>query len=191
MDGTAAGTFLLKDINLAGASADSYPSGFTDLGNGTVVFSAYDGASGNELWATNGTSAGTVQVKDLLPGTSSSDLKDFTPLGNSKAILNAYNGPNSYNSALWVTDGTAGGTVKLKENSAVGNYGGFNPKEFLAIGGGKAIFTADDSIRGSEPWITDGTAAGTTLITDLTGDLFGSFPSSFTPIGNEDRFSGI
>ncbi len=36
--------------------------------NGTLYFQASDGTNGSELWKSDGTSAGTVQVRDLLPG---------------------------------------------------------------------------------------------------------------------------
>ncbi len=36
--------------------------------NGTVYFQASDGSSGYELWKSDGTSAGTVLVRDIRPG---------------------------------------------------------------------------------------------------------------------------
>jgi len=43
------------------------PSYLTDV-NGTLYFSADDGAHGSELWRSDGTEAGTVMVRDLVPG---------------------------------------------------------------------------------------------------------------------------
>jgi ELWxxDGT repeat protein len=37
----------------------------------------------------------------------------------------------------------------------------------VAIKGGRLLFTADDGVRGWEPWITDGTEAGTKLLKDI------------------------
>src|SRR5262245_14321839 len=36
--------------------------------NGTLLFRADDGVTGTELWRTDGTEAGTVLVKDIVPG---------------------------------------------------------------------------------------------------------------------------
>ena len=57
-DGTNAGTVLVKDI-----SPDTYGYGYPDQlvnVNGTLFFTAADGANGRELWKTDGTAAGTA-----------------------------------------------------------------------------------------------------------------------------------
>src|SRR5205085_5229185 len=46
-DGTAAGTFLVKDINPG--TPDALPNHLTNL-SGQVYFAADDGQHGNELW---------------------------------------------------------------------------------------------------------------------------------------------
>jgi len=137
-DGTVAGTHELTGI--AGASSGrssgfhqvTYgldPSGFTVF-NGEVLFSGY-GSSGNGLWVTNGTAAGTHELtgiagastgKDLYP--SSRTLSDmFTgiyPSGLSPSGFTVANGKvlfNGYDSTgkqvLWATDGTAAGTHEI------------------------------------------------------------------------------
>ena len=64
-DGTAAGTKLLKDIEVG--SDSSYPSDFIALGD-FVVFTATTVTTGTELWRTDGTESGTVMIADLNPG---------------------------------------------------------------------------------------------------------------------------
>ena len=49
------------------ALSGSIPSDLTNV-NGTLYFTADDGTHGEELWKTDGTAAGTVMVKDILPG---------------------------------------------------------------------------------------------------------------------------
>ena len=81
-DGTAAGTQLVKD--LAPGAADSYPGGpgseqeFARLGD-KLYFEAQN-EDGWELWATDGTAAGTQQVRDIQPGIDGSSPNQFTEL---------------------------------------------------------------------------------------------------------------
>ncbi|WP_323379175.1 HYR domain-containing protein [Pyxidicoccus xibeiensis] len=71
-DGTEAGTVKVKDVRADGATAMGL-TGFLRLGaKGPFVFAASDGASGLELWRTNGTAEGTVRVADIAPGVASS-----------------------------------------------------------------------------------------------------------------------
>src|ERR1051326_3691821 len=67
-DGTSGGTHRIADIYTG--FPNSYSSHITPLGNGKAVFQASDGTNGatphgNELWVTDGTSAGTTMVKDI------------------------------------------------------------------------------------------------------------------------------
>jgi ELWxxDGT repeat protein len=43
----------------------SGPSGLTDVA-GTLFFAADDGTHGQELWKSDGTKSGTVQVRDII-----------------------------------------------------------------------------------------------------------------------------
>ena len=56
---------MIKDV-YAGATSSS-PGNFLDL-NGTLLFSASGASYGNEFWKTDGTSSGTVIVKDIIAG---------------------------------------------------------------------------------------------------------------------------
>ncbi|HMP80329.1 MAG TPA: hypothetical protein PKD54_12820, partial [Pirellulaceae bacterium] len=70
-----AGLPTLIDI-LAGAGA-SEANLFTNVNN-TVFFRANDGASGLELWKSDGTSAGTTLVKDIRPGSGWANPSELT-----------------------------------------------------------------------------------------------------------------
>jgi len=52
----------------------------TVLGN-TLYFRAQD-QNGSELWKTDGTENGTIRLKDIYPGSSSSSPQNLTVLGN-------------------------------------------------------------------------------------------------------------
>lgn len=66
-NGTAAGTVLVKDINpgMNGSTQSIDPQQWFTNVNGTLFFAANDGVHGTELWKSNGTTAGTVMVKDI------------------------------------------------------------------------------------------------------------------------------
>jgi ELWxxDGT repeat protein len=68
-DGTPGGTVLVRDIRPAsgGINFGSYPRHLANV-NGTLFFAANDGTRGYELWKSDGTSTGTVLVKDIRPG---------------------------------------------------------------------------------------------------------------------------
>ncbi len=64
-DGTAVGTFMVRDI--ATGSASSSPTNLLNIG-GVLYFTANDGTNGRELWRSDGTVAGTVMVRDIRAG---------------------------------------------------------------------------------------------------------------------------
>jgi ELWxxDGT repeat protein len=67
-DGTGVGTVLVKDVKPGVPNAkDSGPTDLTDVG-GRLFFAASDGTHGAEPWASDGTGAGTVLVKDVNQG---------------------------------------------------------------------------------------------------------------------------
>ena len=83
---------------------------------GTLFFAANDGTDGEELWMSDGTSGGTMLVKDINPGSSGSSLRYLTNV-NGKLYFSANDGADGYE--LWKSDGTSGGTT-LVANLATG-----------------------------------------------------------------------
>jgi len=166
-DGTTAGTQLLKNINVS--SSDSDPAYFKEL-NGKVYFSSKQIPYGRELWVTDGTETGTVMLKDIYPGTENSSGTGTSSRGfnkfNGKLYFSADNGING--DELWVTDGTAAGTLMLKDiNPGINNsLPGYKSQGFHEYNG-KLYFAAYDVTHGYELWVTDGTAAGTLMVKDI------------------------
>ena len=74
---------------------------------GRAWFPANDGSQGNELWATDGTTAGTVLVGDLEPGPGSSDPHGFV-VGGRRMWFRATT--STHGAEIWSSDGTASGT---------------------------------------------------------------------------------
>jgi ELWxxDGT repeat protein len=117
-DGTAAGTVMVKDINPG--QGDSNPQFLTNV-NGTLYFEADDGAHGGELWKSDGTAAGTLLVKDIAPDDGASFGQQLTNVNGTlyfTAMDHSF-GVGDRGDELWKTDGTAAGTVIVKNISPV------------------------------------------------------------------------
>ncbi len=231
-DGTAAGTHLLLDIH-PGAEASGFYGGanftlpalgpFVPAGDGLLVFAADDGTHGQEPWVTDGTTAGTRLLADLVPGAEASFPGLFAPLGDGLVLFGTNDA--AIGTRHWITDGTAAGTRAAPQFDADSPFIGtadfaplgdgrvlftagtelrvatvdgagsavvvtFPDSAFNAalgyvtpIGDGSAVFRADDGVHGIEPWITDGTAAGTRLLADINAGE-GSFAAGFVALGD-------
>ncbi len=160
-DGTNAGTVEIKDID-AGTN-NSYDHNHTIFfaNNNILYFNANDGTHGTELWKTDGTSSGTVLIKDINAGTDSSDCENFTALGTS-VIFSATDA--THGTELWETDGTSAGTVLLKD--IISGTKSSTPQQFVLFQN-KIFFLTESSVF-SLPvynlYSTDGTTAGTSLV---------------------------
>lgn len=108
------GSQQIKDIRQGTASSMGGP--YADRNelrtlNNQVFFFANDGFKGTELWKTDGTSSGTVIVKEIGVGSNGANgqFTSVDPL-NGNIIFYANDG-TGYD--LWRTDGTETGTVKI------------------------------------------------------------------------------
>src|SRR5215212_276293 len=59
----------------------------------------------------------------------------------------------------------------------------------LAYAGGRLYFAGSDPLHGIEPWISDGTAAGTRMLADIVPGPVSSRPRNPTPVGGTIFFS--
>ncbi|WP_158502102.1 ELWxxDGT repeat protein [Vitiosangium sp. GDMCC 1.1324] len=182
-DGTEAGTVRVKDI-LPGASG-SAPAQLTAFG-GAVYFVATDGVTGRELWKTDGTDAGTGLVLDLLPGNNTVETPDSLVAASTRLFFMTRDASNT-ESALYATDGSAAGTLLLKDFKAAGGKGPLQMK----ANGGTLYFTAYEPGFGNELWTSDGGAAGTRRIGNniFSGDRpTDPAPRSLTVLGDTVYF---
>ncbi|HWI72434.1 MAG TPA: ELWxxDGT repeat protein, partial [Baekduia sp.] len=149
-DGTPAGT--------QPAGPEAWGAFGYRLANGLIVRTVATGDQDYQLWVTDGTEAGTHMLKELFPGgTLFQDMLVVDGVLYFTATPNHYNGPTQ----LWRSDGTDAGTYQpdLGEHQ----WTRF-PAYLTDFGDGLIGFRADDGVHGYEPWITDGTAAGTKIV---------------------------
>lgn len=201
-DGTVPGTAMLKDINPGPASSwGGLGTSFVKRGT-SLIFFAEDATSGRELWITDGTASGTTLVKDITPGTESSQM-DHLVASDSGAFF-VVGG-----TTLWFSDGTEAGTLSVASYGSVvsmvaaangaylftpgtstarvlhfSNGTAAGTTDFpdvtayapLTSTGGLVLFNGRDATHGVQPWITDGTEAGTHALGPLPVSL------SFAPL---------
>jgi ELWxxDGT repeat protein len=194
-DGTAAGTSLLKDIFPGASSAFTSTTRIgTLIGPSTALFFANDG-TGVNLWKSDGTEAGTQRVKSMYPAppdpgaqwpqlfgadgfayftttnalwrTDATEAGTFqlatvtAPRSMTAAFGQLYFFANQTEPEMWTSDGSVTGTRRVMQLPSGGNPSG---QRFL---NGKLYFSNDDGVHGIEPWVSDGTAAGTRMFANI------------------------
>jgi trimeric autotransporter adhesin len=185
-DGTMAGTQLVKDV-YPGSSSGFSLTGFVKVWehNGSFFFTAHSSNSDVELWKSDGTTAGTVRVADIYPGTTGSDPMGFTEFNNTLFFI-ADNGTNGRE--LWKSDGSTAGTVMVKDI-----FTGSTSAFFLPCCGilnlkkvwehsGSFFFLAINVSSDVELWKSDGSAAGTVRVADIYPGSTSSDPEDFIDI---------
>jgi ELWxxDGT repeat protein len=140
----------------------------------------------------DGTPEGTHLIADINPGSGSSTAQagaissppqsGFVSLGNGRALFAATDDLSGFEP--WVTDGTVKGTHLVADINP-GPDNGTPQYSFgsLSLGDGRALFTATDGVHGNEPWVTDGTAAGTQLLANINLGAAGAGALSFFDLG--------
>jgi ELWxxDGT repeat protein len=220
-DGTASGTFELDPIKgavtVGSPGSDIQPSYMTVLGTEMLFEGADKRDTPGSLWETDGTAAGTVEIGGQgnagIKGSPNGFTGPFTsesPLGiqpnditafNGKALFAGFDntlGANGYyvdTDALWITDGTAAGTVEIggrgnaqvkghnsAQNGGLFWYGDVEYPDFTVLKTATtdiALFVGRDSDNHIGLWRTDGTVAGTYEIGGLdNGGIHGGLSLS-------------
>ncbi len=172
-DGTVAGT-----VNL---SAVSFPNpALPETVLGTAGPYAYFGTAGyGAIYRTDGTPSGTQVVS-----TPPSLVGVLSFAGDASTVYFQWVGvnPTSGVTEYWTAryDPTANTTTVL-QRSAVPSGTSPQPAKLFAWSAGRLFFGSFDPTKGLEPWVSDGTLAGTQFLADIAPEYTaaGSNPDSF------------
>ncbi|MEI6775792.1 MAG: ELWxxDGT repeat protein [Chloroflexales bacterium] len=174
-DGTAAGTVLVKDI-FPGTASALYPYQYQTtrvmvVVGSLVFFVANDGVHGPQLWASDGTTAGTYVVKIINAISTNPYAQPYpTELTNVAGTLffKVYD-QNGATGTLWKSTGTETSTVPVAtltladpSFSPLSN----NPIRDLTAVGRTLFFWSAEGL-----WRSDGTATGTIQLTHRNNSL--------------------
>ncbi len=157
-DGTAAGTRPLL------LSQGYMPPRFLRLG-GQLLF-----AESGILWKSDGTPEGTLPL--TAAGARTQRILDLAEIGGRAVFMGlTFADENDYagTPTLYRTDGTVAGTVPVRTFVLDGTVNPglyFAEPQFTPLGG-SLFFVAADAGQGTELWKTDGTTAGTALVSDV------------------------
>jgi ELWxxDGT repeat protein len=141
----------------------AFPEHFTRFKNG-VLYSATE-SSGREPYFSDGTIAGTRMLKNIAPGTDSSNPTGFFVLGDRAFFIAS--------GSLWVTDGTAAGTKSLANSGS----SHLDAEQSMVAFKGRLYFTSSDNNVQRDVWTSDGTVEGTYQLADLRPGYGGNVTS--------------
>ena len=177
-DGTIEGTLQLTDEQ----SGFVYPSNLTSVGETIFFVNGWNDRSPHggrgELWKSDGTSEGTVLVKDIYSGDLTSDPQDLTNV-DGVVYFSANDGLSGRE--LWRSDGTPEGTRRVK-NIWPGT-GSSNPTNLHNVDG-LLWFSAENGAGEAKLWTSDGTESGTRMVPSEV-----SAPDDFLLVDDELYFS--
>jgi ELWxxDGT repeat protein len=168
-NGTSRGTRLLDlDPRTAGPNAcgpGSNPQALVAYAGAFHLIAHVEGR--NALWRTDGTEAGTTAVADL-PASTYSYFAGSTVAGD-LLYLYFYEPGDLYDpplDALWVSDGTPGGTRELRDFSGATDGAPAVDSTHTAVGDRLLFLVSDGSASDPEYtlWSSDGTPEGTSPV---------------------------
>ncbi|HEY7874836.1 MAG TPA: ELWxxDGT repeat protein, partial [Actinomycetota bacterium] len=139
----------------------------------------YGNGCNEDLWRSDGTSAGTFKLRELdLPQWGSHRVYEM----DEQAFF--VGSDPEHSRELWKSDGTPEGTTMIEDVNP-----GTGPSQVSAVRHShystdpvlddRFYFDADNGTHGSEVWISDGTEDGTQLMADIRPGDKGSHPHNF------------
>ncbi len=133
-----------------------------------LLYSALDGSGTVQLWTSDGTVAGTVELSHVANDWGGLYAEGMTGYDPASGIAGAaFRGIDAAgNPSLWTTDGTQAGTRELAAAGAAA--GGIDPKALIALGR-QILFSGTDDGGRTAIWATDGTDGGTVELGAVDG----------------------
>ena len=123
-------------------------------------------------------------VKDIYPGSGLGSVAALAAM-NGTLFFTANNGVKG--DELWKSDGTAAGTVMVKD--IVAGSGSASFRYPMVESNHVLFFGGDNGINGSELWRSDGTAAGTFMVKDIWPGVGNGAPGNFTDVAGTLYFT--
>ena len=182
-NGTSATTELLS---IQAGPGSSSPKSLTCC-RGELLFSAFKTGFGRELWRVGTATRTPILEGDIQRGSGSSSPGNLVSCNNVLYFSAFQNGTGT---ELWkAVKNTVFGNWKesLVRDIRVGSKSSF-PSNIICCGK-KVFFSANDGIRGSELWRSDGTPRGTKRLSDIKPGSGSSTPSNLISCGNTVLFS--
>jgi ELWxxDGT repeat protein len=171
-DGTEAGTHRIAQI--PGAQPELISTPRPKQAGHFLFFYATTDVTGRELWRLDLNNDTIAQVADIAPGTASGlDYAVFGSVGN--VALFTASSTGSTETALWRSDGTAGGTYLVENVKPIDG-----PEIYWGpTANGRVLFRGQDAINGAQIWSTDGSTAvrltsapGVILLANVGGVIY-------------------
>ena len=169
---------------IVGVTLNAQPVPFTEVpSNSTNFLTAGDYVyftSGDALWRTDGTAAGTFLLKSGFTRAHEyySDIIRDEQDGFTAEFKGQFFFVSAESSQLWRSDGTPSGTILLKTSSSENVRILTSTQDYL-------FFIASDAAMGQELYRTDGTAAGTIVVRDINPGSANGFYGVAAAVGNE------
>ncbi|MDY7095780.1 MAG: hypothetical protein SX243_22625, partial [Acidobacteriota bacterium] len=155
------------------------PRDFTPRGD-DMFFRAVDSSTKIGFFVTDGTEAGTRLLAGGLGDFNDSTMpENLVPVGPFVYIAARRVGGGT---ELYRADGTLDGTVRVTDMAG-------GALEDMIYVGGELFFNLNKFPDGREPWVSNGTPAGTNLLLDIRSGNLGSNPLDFAPLGSSAVFS--
>jgi ELWxxDGT repeat protein len=190
-DGTETGTFPIGSVypelyhfNLDSFGTSPFDSEWESIGDDLIFSGSLDYKIDNELWKSDGTVNGTINIKDINPLNKSSSPSSLTKFNDTTIVFTANN--ELIGRELWKTNGTSLGTVLIKDILVA--TGGSNPSNLIYCNG-YIFFVAYTLGFGKELWKTNGTNAGTELVNDINPGSANTNFGEFVVLNNKLYFT--
>ncbi len=142
--GVAGDATLIKDTfpgnnATTGNPNSGSPTFAAQIGN--KIFFTATNSSGNELWVSDGTTAGTFMLNDINDGSGGSNPKNFITVGTNLLFTAS---SSVFGEEVWISDGTVAGTTVYKD--LVPGTKGSGPKNLIAVDSTHFFLTAFNSV---------------------------------------------